>query len=351
MDAESRFDDETREAAAQWFAKLRRTSISDSEEADFASWLAAAPANVAAYDSIEAAWNRAGAVQDHPQIMARREAALSRHRRLPLRFLWPVAAIAASLVVAIMMTTSPSQPTSRVFDHTSARIYVVPTALNSSLAEYATKVGERRVVRLADGSAVTLDTDTRLRVASLDSKRLVMLERGRAFFQVAKDSHRPFVVVAGDKRVMALGTAFEVRLEPGRMSVTLREGRVRVETADSAGGVGAGGQVQAAELVPGTRLVTSTSNGWELAKVDVSRDLSWTKGQLVFDDEDLASVIAEMNRYSSTKLMIRDPALQHTRVSGVFDAGKPLAFAIALSSYNLVRIAGRDPERIYLDPP
>lgn len=338
--------------AAFWFARERK-GFSAQEEAAWVRWLAVDPRHASAFEDVETTWKGLAAIRAEPEMIALREAVLIRRRWSP----GPVA-IAASLAAAVVLAVALprvwySMP--HLYTQTEARIDAAARAAMPEAQDHLTSVGETRAIALADGSVVTLDTDSAVRVVSSDRSRLVTLMRGRAFFQVAKDPTRPFIVFAGNKRVMAVGTAFDVRLDGEEVSITLREGRVRVEApapaafADSgSSGAEASKTVEAADLVPGTKLDASSRSGWRLAKADMARDLAWLHGQLVFDGDRLSDAVAEINRYSARKIVLADSALANVPVSGVFNAGQVEAFAQALQSYKLARIYTRTPNTIML---
>ncbi len=100
---------------------------------------------------------------------------------------------------------------------------------NVTHGQYATRIGERSTIRLADGSVVTLDTASRVSLDLTTANREVHLLGGQANFEVAKDKARPFVVYAGDRRITAVGTAFDVRLDQREVCVTLVDGKVSVD--------------------------------------------------------------------------------------------------------------------------
>lgn len=346
IDRERHHDVQT--AAANWFAAQRRGGA---DEAAFATWLAGDLAHAKAYAAVQLAWQRVDAVRAEPEIIALREAATRARPVVRRRFAWAAGGIAASLVLAVMASVT-FWPEARIFLAESPRIEVADAKFDLDAQLHRTEIGERKSLHLPDGSVLTLDTDSVIRTAYSADTRLVMLERGQAFFEVAADRSRPFIVFAGNKRVMAVGTAFDVRVDGDDVQVTLREGRVRVEAPilDGTQEPGAA-HVQAAELVPGSRLNASSRSGWHLARADMGRDLSWLHGQLIFDGERLANVVAEMNRYSTTKIVIADPALATVPISGVFAAGQPMVLAEALAEYRLARITERTPDRIMLIAP
>lgn len=188
-----------------------------------------------------------------------------------------------------------------------------------------TTVGERSAMTLADGSVVELNTDSVALVGYSAGRRAVRLLRGQALFEVASDPERPFVVEAAGKRVIALGTVFDVRLDAVKMQVTLIEGRVRVEP------IGGGGQPTAARILhPGEQLIARAGEPLVVLAADVQQEVSWRTGRLVFSNEPLSEVVAEINRYSDRKVVLADAGLAELRVSGVFRVGSMPGFVAAL---------------------
>ena len=210
-------------------------------------------------------------------------------------------------------------------------------------AQYETAIGERSTVTLSDGSVVTLNTNSHIDIDFSAAERFIVLARGQAYFEVAKDMDRPFVVEAGDKRVVALGTAFDVRLDDGDVQVTLVEGRVAVDdltggglpAAVPAGQVTADGSIQ---LHPGERLIAKADSIPEVQTTNAEEETSWRKGQLIFRDRLLADVVAEMNRYSTQQITLaEDPRLHSMEVSGVFNTGRASSFVAALEVMHSVK--------------
>jgi len=325
------------ETAADWFG-LKRSGQMDAEQARaFDAWLAAEPEHRAAYDNLEHYWELAGATRNDPEVLSMREAARRTYRRR-----WAAAitgaAMAASVVVGVFVTR-PEPPSQFAVPE---RPTVIAELGNRA---FETAVGQSTTVLLPDGSAVTLDTDSRIRTRMDGRRRFVELEKGRAFFKVAKDRSRPFVVAAAGRTITALGTAFEVRADPKRFEVTLVEGRVRVEgplapaVAD---------KPQATELTPGSQLVARDEMVWSVARTDVAKETSWLRGRIAFDNDPLSEVVAEMNRYSDKKIVIADPEVARTPILGVFKAGDTDGLVKALESYGLAKVTRESGEQIDL---
>ncbi len=287
-----------REAAAGWYAELQDEHLADDVWRRFLAW-ERDPLNAAAFREIETALS----VIDRTRLSV-----LPRPRPVRQAAIW-TGALAAAVAVMIGMFVFLSGPD-------------VPAALDSPAETYATAIGEQREVRLADGSAVTLNTASEIEVAFTPEVRTVRLRAGQALFDVAP-GEAPFTVEAGTGRTTALGTLFDVRLNPDGFAVTLVEGSVSVAPAEEG---------EAHLLRPGQQL-RATGSEISVGEIDTSLITSWQSGMIPFRDVTLAEAIAELNRYSAVKLVIADPRLAEERFSGVFPAGKPEVFAETLAQF------------------
>ena len=186
---------------------------------------------------------------------------------------------------------------------------------------YATEVGGHATVPLADGTKIELNTNTRVRAALADKQRTVWLDRGEAYFEVAHDASRPFVVYAGERKVTVLGTKFSVRRDGDRIVVAVAEGRVRVEEVKERKPptIVTRGDTVIAE--PAATLVTPKS-------IDrVESELAWRRGLLEFDKATLGDAAEEVNRYNRKKLVVEDDQAAAIRITGSFEAENVDAFA------------------------
>jgi transmembrane sensor len=187
---------------------------------------------------------------------------------------------------------------------------------------YRTDVGGLESVPLSDGSKVTLNTASEIRIAVTETERRVTLDQGEAFFEVAKDPTRPFVVSAGNKRIIAVGTKFSVRREADDVRVVVTEGRVRIERS------GASGHVPVSQLSAGTvaRAGDADTLVQEKPLLEAEEYVSWRTGYLVFRDTALGDAVAEFNRYNVQKIVIEDPAVAAMHVGGNFRSTNVDAF-------------------------
>lgn len=190
---------------------------------------------------------------------------------------------------------------------------------------YTTSVGEIRHVPLADGSTATINTASTVEIELAENTRQVRLEQGEAWFQVAKDKHRPFVVEAGRVRVRAVGTAFSVRRRDGGAQVLVTDGVVEAWASGAEGhrirlAAGSGAFVAddaAIEQIPATASAVDRALAWRSGKIDLAGDR-------------LDAAVAEFNRYNDRKLVVADPALAGERFDGVFRTDDPEGFAQAV---------------------
>jgi len=318
--------------AAVWVARLHGPSRSSRMEREFRAWQASSPAHREAFERCTDVW------QDVPGIgLATAYEALAAERaasapvpgaRGPGGWRW----IAASALASV------------------AALCAVLVLHGRSDNDYGTQVGEQRLVLLDDGSRMLMNTDTRLRVDFAAAQRTVEVSRGEAFFEVAKDAHRPFVVRIAGSEVVAVGTAFSVRYAPGvqaadELAVTLVEGQLKVRPA---------GHPAADALAPersvlmkaGDRLVldrlpraAASAVAVHVDRPDVERALAWKRSEAVFDDTSLPDAVAEMNRYNRTPIVLLDGlGSAGLRVSGLYRTGDSAGFANAVAALHGLKV-------------
>jgi len=191
---------------------------------------------------------------------------------------------------------------------------------------YDTRVGEIRQVPLSDGSLVAINTQSAVEVAMHPDLREVTLTRGEAWFKVAHDKKRPFIVSAGRIRVRAVGTAFSVHRHDDGADVLVTEGVVETWTVgeeERRVRVEAGSKAYVAEYEPPKSIQASA---------DIERSLAWREGQIVLEGETLDDAVAQFNRYNARKLVISDASLAQEKLVGQFRATEPLTFADAVAT-------------------
>jgi transmembrane sensor len=326
------------EQAAGWFDRVSAGALSPEQREEFERWRSD-PDHHLAFAEVEAAYAGAKAMANAPDLLALRHEALSRIVMPEVRRkrrMWAGGGIAASL--ALLVGAANWQAVGGFLNSSTTP----PAVAQAQPASYQTAVGEQLTVALPDGSSVTLNTDSRLRLAYTSAERRLILDKGQALFRVAKGQARPFVVQALDHIVTAHGTTFDVRIESGRkVKVALIEGSVSVGDARK-------GAPPPAILQPNHVLVASGDAVAIKPEPDMDREVSWKNGLIIFEDESLAEATDEVNRYVKTPIVLEDDRLKAIRVSGAFRTGETAAFVEALQLQFPVRVVSRDNGKIVL---
>lgn len=289
------------------------------DEAIFDEWLFADPANANAWMRACNAWT----ALDGANAAELSELRVVRPAEASARPRWRFA-IAASVAVlaAVGGTMLLNRDGSGSGGSADTQVAVGEPGLM-----FATAKGEHRSFQLADASTVTLNTDSRVAVAFRGGERRLELIRGQAFFAVAHDKSRPFVVAVDGRTVTALGTRFEIRAEPASVRVVLVEGKVAVTRERGPPVVMRPGQ----QLLAGPRGVT-------VSAADVSAVDDWQRGIVTFKETTLAAAAAELNRYSRAQLKVDDPRIAGLTVSGVFQTSDARRFARTIAQIHPVRV-------------
>ena len=322
------------EQAATWRVRIEADE-SVARSPAFLAWLED-PDNLEAYGRACAAW---GAVEDHlaaSELIAVRRDALAYLRRQSLLRLVPRAhrlyAVAAVVAVCLLAGVGLWQ------------YLLLP-------AEYRTGVGQRLVVTLEDGSRISLDSDTAVQVRFEKNARRLVLEQGRARFDVAHDIARPFTVTAGKETVVAVGTSFDVERLGEKVLVTLIEGHVVVKSA-ATGSVSDIDQPNTRRPKPlalnsGQQLVVADNAKPVIKPADLPVVTAWESGRLILNNEPLGEAVERVNRYTDKPLLV-DPAIAQLRVSGVFNAGDVATFVDAITTLFPVQASVNDANQTVL---
>lgn len=303
------------ESAMRWVA-LMQCTWTDANEEDLAAWLAANPRGQGALLHAMAVWESLEAART-PSIAPEVDQHVVSNSRFNRR--WVLggggAALAASIVSGVLIFRGRTS--------------------------FATDVGEIRRVPLEDGSMAAINTSSEIEVSLGTKSRQVRITRGEAWFQVAKDKARPFVVEAGRVRVQAVGTAFSVRRRDGGVDVLVTEGTVEAWAAGAEG--------HRVRLSAGARAFVADDAGIredpEIASA-IDRTLAWRAGQIDLAADTLADATAEFNRYNRIKLVILDPRIADERIDGVFRTDDPEGFATTMRTTLDVPIDRSKPEEI-----
>lgn len=245
------------------------------------------------------------------------------------------AALAGLFLCAIVLGIQFQQPADNEVAQTS-----------ETSTEYATAIGEIRTMNLPDGSVLQLNSNTRITVAYSDAARRIHLHGGEAYFEVRHAADRPFLVYTEKYVIAATGTAFSVTNRDDELGVLVTEGRVEVSALKPPLS-GAGSQDPhgtAAPLVPlaeGQRIILDERQDLlesvqRVAPDVIEKHLAWRDGMLMFDNDPLGSVIAEINRYTTVRIQITDSSIRDLRFGGYFRIGDvPLILATMEENYGL----------------
>lgn len=336
--------------AAEWVVLLGDPQLAEQDRSAFVAWLKRSPVHLREYLRAEQAWADLGGIDAERRIDI--DALLARPDANVVE-LDAAAAVAGSEHGPSRGRAARWARWTRTLAATAACLAVAGLlGVHFRPAEdYATAIGEQRKIQLEDGSSVLLNTDTRLDVDYTSTARHVRLLAGEALFSVQKDAARPFRVLSDRAVVEVVGTSFVVRRKPGQTVVTVLEGEVSVAPME-------GGADLSAVRMPAGALRLRAGAQVDVAGNDMrTRDIenpaavaAWRSGQLIFDGESLAEVVAEFNRYNRVKLVLEDPVLSAEQVSGVFDSDRPQALVGFLEHSAMVEPAVVAGDRILLVP-
>lgn len=329
--------------AGVWISRLHGGNRTREMEIGLKRWLRADPENARAFEIATEVWDEAENLRRYVSLRPK-------STRRPRSSLAPIVAAAAMASVLLFL---------------GAMLWF------QNLGVITTEIGEQRQVVLEDGTRVFLNTDTRLVVSYSEDARRVELRRGEALFNVAKKSAWPFIVVAGDREVRALGTSFVVRKQDQQLAVILVEGSVVVspvveskrsaaepplsqQPAQSTGSAApsvdsqtsAPARADVFTLSPGQRLTFGAGSAAKLDTPSVEKAIAWRRGQVILDDTPLRNAADEMNRYNAVKLIVADDVSPEVLVSGLFQAGDSIRFANAVAHSYGLRVQERGDEII-----
>ncbi|MGH8854257.1 MAG: FecR family protein [Telluria sp.] len=292
--------------AFEWVARKFARGLSALESGEFDAWFAADVRHQGAYARAMAIYNAinlATAPQSaSPALPAAGGDAFAPQRRGWLKF----GAMAACLVAAVGAASLSVLRDGQVL---------------------TTAKGEFRKVPLQDKSIATINSGSRIDVAFTKTQRTVNLRKGEAWFEVAKDKSKPFVVEAGDARIKAVGTAFSVRRFENGTEVLVTEGKVEVWGKDRTSQRRFLLEGDRAFLAQNTSLISVSRQ-----PVEVNRKLAWREGKVILKNQTLNEAVADFNRYSPKTIVIVDAALRDKRLFGQYKLDAPELFAQDVST-------------------
>lgn len=343
------------EEATEWLTRAREKELTTDERKQLAAWLAESPLHIREYLETGQVWVALQSPDIRPSeskeqlIEAMRNCTdtnvfaieTNEHQagnfkdeiRAPVidkKSRWVIPFVLAASVTAIVL--------------------FVWQQLSGNSNVYKTALGEQRSVVLDDGSIVQLNTLSTLVVHFDKQNRRIELPQGEAFFRVAHDKARPFVVETPFATVRAVGTEFDVYNREGGTHVAVIEGKVTVGSAVPATRVSSGGFARlrspptpsrktpeeipvvdtAIPLSAGQQVTMSAAAAPKPVSTSIANVTAWIQRRIVLDNDEIGTAVAEFNRYNRAQMKILDPELASLRISGVFDADDPNALVMYL---------------------
>jgi transmembrane sensor len=323
------------EAAARWFARLQGEAATGDDWLAFERWLQASPAHVQAYEQLERLWvdlDQADVAKElggRPLVAAARRRSPEASRRArsgaggqTRRRIWIGLGGAVAAVVAVTAGVS-------LFS---------PAAVSET---YQTAPGQTLAVTLADGTRIRLNSASRITVRFDKDARRVEMADAEALFDVTHDAKRPFLITAGDRQVRVVGTQFNLRRRDGQVDLTVSRGTVEVRAT---------GRLDAppTRVSVGQELTHAEGHDAQVLKVaDNDQAFAWTNGQLIYHDQPLSVVAADLSRRFGAPVRLADARAGALRFSGVLVTDNETDVLRRLSAYAPVRVE-RTPTEIIL---
>lgn len=310
--------------AAEWVLRVQAADVTETELMEWDAWLKVDERHRQAFDALEAT-----------------SALIGRERQtlmdIPLPDRASLAADGYGGEQAISAHASPGMPRWATRWAMAAGALLVVGAASwlllgdgwiaspgNQLKVVETQESEHRRIELDDGSRIELGAASSLSINYSTERRTVVLETGEALFEVFEDPGRPFVVLAGNGTITAVGTAFNVRREASRVVVTVTEGEVEVVQQGRSPIVPAGRGANAPSdssparqtLAVGERVAYTANSMTRLDDVMPDSATEWRDGRLRYRAEPLKHVIPDVDRYSAHTVIIGDAAVGDLRFTG-----------------------------------
>ena len=310
---------EVDEAASDWLERRNFGPWTEEDERKFEEWFESSLAHRIAFVRLESGWNRT-------ERLTALHSPMRDSGSLPTRDSWL-----------------------KFFKLTAAALFVA--AVGSGIAfyysakpaqsAYATGIGEREVLSLADGSQIELNTETSLRTAVASGGRTVWLDKGEAYFRIKHDAAHPFVVLAGTRRLTDIGTEFTVRRDPERLKIAVLAGNVRFDGDHSLR------EGQKPAILKSGDTIVATAASFSISREplkQLANELGWRRGVLIFNQTPLSEAAGEINRYNRKKLVIADSAVGRLKIGGIFPKNNVNAITAAVRELFGLRVEDRGDE-------
>ncbi|NVK56941.1 MAG: FecR domain-containing protein [Alteromonadaceae bacterium] len=305
--------DEIQQQAAIYVARLHSGELTASEEIAIQNWCSSSAAHRREFQHQIAIWDSCTQLY---------EASDSDMRKPKYKMAFGIAAAAMIVLAVSFLSVLPGSMSNSERPDIVQQVDLQTSpyaATDQTSNTYITQVGEVRTITLADNTQVTLNTDTQINVAFSDTVRELTLVRGEAFFDVAKDPAKVFVIHSGERTIRVIGTKFNVRKNTDSLQVAVTEGLVAVHSTSE--------PRQGFEHKPDDTLlragtIGAFSTAGQLISTDqtdkVNRLQSWRTGQFRFDNETMQTVVDELSRYQSKPIVLVGDKVKNLRISGVY---------------------------------
>lgn len=337
------------EQAAWWHVTLGGDEVDCGRKQEFVRWLRASPIHVEEYLRITG-------VADGLAEVARTDASplldsLSNETEVivPLRrevFDGTVQRVSGSRLQDTGAVSGKAPRLRRLAYGAVAAVFVAALLISawhwnnarSSIETFVATAEQGRSVWLPDHTRVQIGANASITAIFSARERKVLLNRGRAYFDVAKDSARPFSVRAGPTTIRDIGTAFAVDEEGPGTTITVAEGRVKlwdsrmprsrsIRGSDIRTGEEGAGVTPLADLVAGEQAhIDGSGQLASLERVNVQEALAWTLERISFDNQTIADVASQLNRYNHVEIIVMDPEIGDRRITGVLESQDVSAF-------------------------
>jgi len=319
--------------ASEWIARLESDAISGADREAFQDWLSASPRHQRAFEELRSTWREMRSTRQVAREISQSQSTLQSAR--PTRHRRTYAAIAACVCATLALVTW--------------------LLLEPRTETFKTDIGGHASVSMRDGTVMDLNTNTLASIRYTDESRVVHLQRGEAYFKVQPDATRPFWVVVGDSWVRAVGTAFNVYVQPTGLRVTVTEGSVQLgsgfgarlyrslpKASDSAATIAAGEEASIRDRAATVQL---------LQEAAIAQIVAWRTGTVQFDREPLGRVIAEMSRYTPLRIVVSDPKIARRPVAGTFQTTVRGVDSLLLMLHDGLGLSVRRTEdAVYIEP-
>jgi len=327
-------EQDAQQRAREWVVFLQSGEVSEADQQRFERWLALDERHCSAYQQAQSIWQAASnltalgsleslrGMHDNPAtdrgllqrikrwVFSSPSSSSSSSSGRSSRAAWPQwgAALASVLLVTLIIgSPQPAPP---------------------ELIVYQTQTAETRSLLLADGSEVSLSPQSSIEVSYSEEQREVKLLAGEAFFDVAKNPERPFIVDARSTRVTVLGTMFNVNNSPHGVMVAVEEGRVQVAEQGVPGRLDTEVKLSAGQLIS----VSQTAGLSQVQAIDPQTVGAWREDVRVYQARPLEQVLEDLDRYHPADLYIVDESLKALPVTAIFPTKDAQQMLTALES-------------------